>query len=415
VRGRVPGHPCSGMRLLVALAAALALAGAVGAATDPRVAAVRWPGDTEGGAELAVDGDTAWILSGGYRPTNVFRVDGLVSRPVSVPRMFHLFAGDGQLWGTQLLDGGDDRLVFVDVRHGNRLRPKTAPRAGCAAPHRKSVVYHGRLWLDCGSRYVVYAPGRAAPVKELRQLGTLVEGGGGLWLHTIRDALACVEGPCRGAPIAVGPAESWAPAGDTAWALHFGSGDEAFATVVGFRARGVVDFTLPLPAALREPSQARVVGDELWLQSGPLRRLAVARYSLNAPELPPRLLRLPGVSRAAELAAPVEVGRRYAWVSVKDGSAFKVFRVDVPRDPPALRRIRAAVLSASVRTPSKLAIARGAGPPIHASCVGRGVYLRAHAYFCTIRFREGAEYTCVALALGRLAVDRRRGDRSACR
>jgi len=87
------------MRLLAAVA--LVLAGAGPAATGPRIAAVRWDGEAEGGAQLVTDGDTAWILSGGLGESNVFRIDrgSLVPRRVPVPRMNELFAGDGQLWG----------------------------------------------------------------------------------------------------------------------------------------------------------------------------------------------------------------------------------------------------------------------------------------------------------------------------
>jgi hypothetical protein len=266
------------MRLLVAVAAALALAAAVPAATDPRVAAVSWPGETEGGAELATDGDSTWILSGGYGPTNVFRMHGLAAEPVRVRRMFALFAGDGQLWGTQALDGGDERLVFVDVRHGYRLRPKTAPRGGCSSLHPHTVVYGGRIWLGCGfDRYVVYSPSKPGPVKELRRQGTLVDAGGELWFQTVEGSLVCIEGPCRVRRMAVGSAAAWAPAGDTAWALRTSNGADAFVTLVSFRARGVADFTLKLPQPLREPTQARVVGDELWLQGGPASRVAGAR------------------------------------------------------------------------------------------------------------------------------------------
>jgi hypothetical protein len=379
---------------------------------------VPWDGKAEGSPTFVTDGQQVWILSGGYGETNVFRLDrgSTVPRPVPVPRMYQLFAGDGQLWGVQLLRGGRaERLVYIDVRNGYRLRPKRFPRGGCKSLGRKTLVHRGRLWFQCDwERFIVYEPQQVAPVKELRELGDLVESAKALWLYNINSSLECVEGPCRGRDIVVGPSGAWAAEGDTGWVLREGAtATEALLTLVGFRARGYADFTVKVPREVTRPYELRVVGDELWVHSGS-RKFAVARYRLNAPDLAPRLLRLPGVSWATEAGWPVEVGGGYAWISAGIREGVKVFRVALPRDPPALRRIRAAVLVASVRTPQRLGVARGAGAPMHASCDARGLYLTARAYYCTVRFRGGAEYMCVAVVRGRVLADRRHSPKWAC-
>ena len=115
-----------------------------------------------------------------------------------------------------------------------------------------------------------------------------------------------------------------------------------------------------------------------------------------------------------EAAWPAEVGGGYAWISA-GVRTVKVFRVPLPRDPPGLRQIRDAVLRAVERTPQRLAVARGAGPPLHASCDARGRYLLARAYHCHVRFRDAHEYMCVAIVRGRVAVDGRRGGDWSCR
>jgi hypothetical protein len=407
------------MRLVAAVAVALALVGVGLAATQPRIVELRWYGDLQGTPVFVPDGERVWVLSGEYSATNVFRMvpGSLLPKRLPIPRLSELYAGDGQLWGVQLVGSKPaERLSFVDAAHGYRLRPKRLPRAGCPSTHQDTLVFRGRLWFDCTyGRVLVYDPRRAEPVREFRKPGRLVESKRALWLQNVNGSLECVEGPCGRGEILVGPFDYWAEHGDTAWVVRAGSDPrQAFLAVVGFRARATSsDFTLKVPPGFTSPYELRVVGDELWLHSGG-RRFAVARYSVNAPESPPRLLRLPGVRSGTEAAWPVEVGGGYAWISAGVRESVKAFRVPLSRDPPGLRQVRAALLVATERTPARFEVPSRAGAPIHASCDARGTYLGARAYYCTVRFAAGPEYMCVAVRRGRVVVDRRRPGSWAC-
>jgi hypothetical protein len=376
----------------------LAVALAVVAVTGTSVASaerIPWDGRANGGAQFVSDGKVVWVLSGTLLGSNVWRIEpgSTVPRRVQVPTMRDIVAGHGQLWGVTQEGAGRPRLYYVDVRDSYSLHEKQLP-AGCGRIGHGHVVYGGRLWFYCDFDDVaVFDPKQAAPVRRMRVDGDLIEGGGALWRLDLRFVLRCVAGPCHGRAFAIGTTGSWDTDGNVGWIFRKGAPARlGVLTLVQFRKRALLDgFSIKLPRGFSSVGDVRIVGDEIWVQDTPDFR--IARYRVNDPEAPPRLLKLPGVrAKADALAAPAVAAGR-VWLSVRDGESFKLFRLAVPRDPVSLRRIRSAVAAKNPRS-------------IYVSCAAsKKLFRTARAYACEVRFPKTTSYVCAAVVGGRLAVD----------
>jgi hypothetical protein len=392
------------MRILVAAIALLALS----AAAPARVERVQWD-DADGGATFFADGRVLWIHSSGYHGSNVWRVDPQTHVPkrVAMARVDDLIAGDGQLWAVSR-----DRLSYVDVR-GYRLRAKQLPK-GCGTTQQDRFVHSSRLWFRCDldGHFAIFTPERATPVRRLKLDGDLVQAGGGLWLLDLYHVFRCIEGPCKGQRFPFGTTGAWDTQGSTGWMFSTTTQPrDGLIYLVQFGSHANTSFSVKLPRPLVLPALT-VVGDELWVHE-PLKS-EIVRYSINDPEAPPRLLTLPGVSRSAMLLARIETAAGYAWISVKEGTnTFKLFRVAAPHDPQPLRGVRAALKRELERSPARFGVARSIGKPLHVSCRPAGLFLRARAFQCEVRYpNTHSEYLCAAMVRGRLVLDR---SHKACR
>jgi hypothetical protein len=402
------------VRLAAAGAVALTLTGVGSPATTPRAVEVPWNARVHGGVQFVTDRESVWMVSGTLLGSNVWRIDPRTLRLTRTPlprRMRELVAGGGQLWALELREA-TPHLYYVDVRGGYRLREKRLPR-GCGLVGHDHRVFRGRLWFRCDfHRFAVFDPRRPDPVRTMTSEEELLEGAGALWLLDLQLVMRCLEGPCNGR-FPVGTTGAWDEGGDAAWVVRSGfEPTVGLLELVHFPSRAVLTFELQLPRGLSRPTDLRVVGDELWVQGGT--GFVVARYSVNAPTAPPRLLTLPGLSRLAESSFAAETGGGYAWIHVRDGRDHKVYRVDLPRDPLPLRRIRAALARELERTPQRFGVARTAGPPAHVSCSARRMFQGATAFGCHVRYRAASKFFCAAIVGGRLTLDRRLRE-SACR
>ena len=387
--------------------AAAALTIASGASAQLHIARVPWDGRTHGGAQFVPDGNIVWVLSGTLTGSNVWRIDPGAAAPkrVSIPTMRDLVAGHGQLWAVSQEGAGRPRLYFVDVRDGYRLHEKKLPQ-GCGRIGHGHLVYGGRLWFFCDFDHVaVFDPKAATPVKRLSVDGDLIEGASSLWRLDLHYVLRCVAGPCKGRGFPIGTTGSWDTNGDFGWIYRKGApGREGLLTIVQFRQRAMYDgFLVKVPPKFSSVADLRIVGDEIWVQDFPKFRLL--RYRINDPLASPQLLQLPGVSKSAESSTPPAVAAGRVWVSVRDGDAFKIFRLAVPRDPLPLRRIRGALMQSKGRL--------GPGSPLHVSCERSKKRFRLSLTFnCDVRFPKTTKVFCVAIVNGRLAVD---ATHAACR
>ena len=394
-------------RLAVGVAA-LAISGA-GSAAPPQIARVPWDGHTHGGVQFVPDGNVVWLLSGTLLGSNVWRIDPGAPAPkrVPLPAMRELVAGHGQLWAVRQRGLERPRLYYVDVHDGYELREKELPK-GCGRIGHGHLVFGGRLWFYCDFEHVaVFDPKQSAVVKRLAVEGDLIEGAGALWRLDLRFVLRCVAGPCKGRAFPVGTTGAWDTRGDEGWIFRKSARARlGLLTLVQFRRRALVDgFSIQLPRGFSSVADLRIVGDEIWVQDTPDFR--IARYRINDPEGPPRLLELPGVATSAETSAPPATAAGRVWLSVQDRDSFKIFRLGVPRDPLPLRRIRQALTLRLLRTPG------GLGPPLHVSCAAsKKRFRQALTFNCDVRFRKTTRLFCAALVNDRLAID---ATHTACR
>jgi hypothetical protein len=355
---------------------------------------IPWNGKTNGGAQFFTDRGVVWVLSGTLSGSNVWRLDPRTLALTRLPlggRMDELVAGEGQLWA--LAQTGKPRLYYVDVRNGYRLDEKRLPK-GCGRIGHGHVVFGGRLWFYCDFDHVaVFDPKQRGPVKRFTPGGDLFAAAGGLWVLDIDDVLRCLQGRCKGRSFPVGTTGAWDTHGDVGWVLDDGATPPTGPLIlVNFRSRAIVNFMPRLPRGLTTNRDLRVVGDEIWVENSP--KLLIVRYSVNDPEAPPKLLKLPRLSKNAQPLGSIETGGGYAWLSVADGRSFKLFRATLPVDPLPLRRIR-------------VALGRRFARALHVSCErAKRLYLAAPAYSCTVQFRNTTRYVCAALPAGRLAIDR---------
>jgi hypothetical protein len=308
------------------------------ARSSDRVLAVKVPGDRTGPIEASIVADQLWVApllstSG----SNLFRIDAATLEAHNVPAAagVQYVRGDSQRVWTMGTDIATGAPMFSTFRLGDTdpAAQRRAPQA-CAAFGAGSLVFQGRLWIDCLTTVVALGPGSQSrpTVRRLRNnIRGLLAAAGAVWVATDRNVMTLGDQrPIRIAfpqgflPFISGAGDpAWTSNSTHAWALGVNANNRKTVIAVDFQHRSAR--VLDIAVAKGSDSIARV-GRELWLTDAANNK--VDRYAL------PTRKRLPSFQlpvNRQQIRGPrtfsLHPGKRFMWVVVNSAVAAQVFRV----------------------------------------------------------------------------------------
>jgi hypothetical protein len=294
------------------------------------------PKSIRGPGEIATVGGEPWIVAeSADGQTSVFHINpvslqiGRVDFNVAVEQV--VSSGHGAWVLGRDLRTDRPTVGYVSRLPSTDLSAKAVPKA-CETLGPSSVSFRGRLWLDCATSVLQFAPDSREPTRSLRIRGlrSLLATSSGVWAVTgsIVQPISAHSRPLKlpdgfiSANLTDKPL--WTVRGDVAWS----GGLDRRANNVRVR----VDLGRRRTRVFRSPAVPSAVGDisyvgkELWL-ADPL-RLHVLRYPLSHPAVSLPAIAIPArrpLSQARSVALTTTPSR--AWILLDEPNKVRLFRV----------------------------------------------------------------------------------------